>query len=112
MAKAADHVRHDSEISALEAATGAGDAGVVVDSTSGLDPFDFALALHRYWGVGKRGVNNGVLLLWVPAQRAVWISVGQGLEGAIPDRLAGRIRDEDIFPQFRNEEYDAGDHAG
>lgn len=79
---------------------------------SGLDPFDFALALHRYWGVGKRGVNNGVLVLWVPAQRAVWISVGQGLEGAIPDRLAGRIRDEDIFPRFRNEEYDAGMIAG
>lgn len=102
----------NSEIAALEAATGAEIAVVVVDSTSGLDPFDFALALHRVWGVGKRGVNNGVLLLWVPTQRAVWISVGQGLEGVIPDRLAGRIRDEDIFPAFRNEDFDGGMIAG
>ena len=102
----------NSEISALEAATGAEIAVVVVDSTSGLDPFDFALALHRVWGVGKRDANNGVLLLWVPAQRAVWISVGQGLEGAIPDRRAGRIRDEDIFPAFREGHFDAGMIAG
>ncbi len=102
----------NGEISALEAATGAEIAVVVVDSTSGLDPFDFALAIHRVWGVGKRGANNGVVLLWVPAQRAVWISVGQGLEGAIPDRRAGRIRDEEIFPAFRRGEFDAGMIAG
>jgi uncharacterized protein len=102
----------NGEISALEAATGAEIAVVVVDSTSGLDPFDFALAIHRAWGVGKRGANNGVVLLWVPAQRAAWISVGQGLEGAIPDRRAGRIRDEEIFPAFRRGEFDAGIIAG
>lgn len=102
----------NSDIAALESATGAEIAVVVVDSTSGLDPFDFALALHRVWGVGKRGADNGVVLLWVPAQRAVWISVGTGLEGAIPDRRAGRIRDEAIFPAFRRGEFDAGLIAG
>lgn len=43
----------NAEISALEQATGAEIAVVVVDSTSGLTPFDFALALHRGWGVGN-----------------------------------------------------------
>ncbi len=102
----------NSEIGALERATGAEIAVVVVDSTAGLEPFDFALAIHRGWGVGKAGRDNGVVLLWVPTQRAVQISVGYGLEGAIPDRRAGRIRDEEIFPAFRRGEFDAGVLAG
>jgi len=100
------------DISALEQATGAEIAVVVVDSTSGLSPFDFALALHRGWGVGKSGRDNGVVFLWVPAQRAVQISVGYGLEGALPDRLAGRIRDQQVFAAFRRNAFDEGVLAG
>ena len=100
------------EIAALERETGAEIAVVVVDSTSGLTPFDFALALHRGWGVGKEGRDNGVVLLWVPSGRAIQISVGYGLEGAIPDRRAGRIRDQQIFPAFRRDAFDAGMLAG
>lgn len=100
------------EIGGLEQATGAEIAVVVVDSTSGLTPFDFALALHRGWGVGKAGRDNGVVLLWVPSERAIQISVGYGLEGAIPDRRAGRIRDEAIIPAFRRNAFDEGMLAG
>jgi len=99
-------------IGALEASTSAEIAVAVVDSTSGLEPFDFALALHRVWGVGKQGKDNGVVLLWVPAQRAIQISVGYGLEGAIPDRRAGRIRDEALIPAFRDGRFDEGMIAG
>ena len=102
----------NAEIGALERQTGAEITVVVVDSTAGLEPFDFALAIHRGWGVGKTGRDNGVVLLWVPTQRAVQISVGYGLEGAIPDRRAGRIRDEEIFPAFWRGEFDAGVVAG
>ncbi len=100
------------EISALEQATGAELAVVVVDSTSGLEPFDFALAIHRGWGVGKRGMDNGVVFLWVPPSRAVQISVGYGLEGVLPDRKVGRIRDEQVFAAFRRNAFDAGVLAG
>ena len=51
---------------------------MVVDSTSGLEPFDFALAIHRGWAVGKRGKDNGVVFLWVPTQRAVQSGHYQG----------------------------------
>ena len=102
----------NAEIDALEQATGAEIAVVVVDSTSGLEPFDFALALHRAWGVGKAGRDNGIVFLWVPAQRAVQISIGYGLEGVLPDRRVGRIRDEDIFPAFRRGAFDEGVLAG
>jgi uncharacterized protein len=100
------------EIAGLEQATGAEIAVVVVDSTSGLTPFDFALAIHRGWGVGKAGRDNGVVLLWVPSERAIQISVGYGLEGAIPDRRAGRIRDEAIISAFRRNAFDEGMLAG
>lgn len=102
----------NQEIAALEQATGAEIAVVVVDSTSGLTPFDFALALHRSWGVGKSGRDNGIVFLWVPTQRAVQISVGYGLEGVLPDRRAGRIRDQQIFAAFRRGAFDEGVLAG
>ncbi len=102
----------NAEIAALEAATAAEIAVVVVDSTRGLEPFDFALALHRGWGVGKRDRDNGVVFLWVPAQRAIHISVGYGLEGVLPDRRVGRIRDDEIFAAFRQTRFDDGVLAG
>jgi len=95
-------------IGALEAATGAEIAVVVVDSLAGLTEQEFALAIHRTWGVGKDDADNGVVLLWAPNDRAVFISVGYGLEGAIPDRLAGRIRDREIIAAFRENDFDRG----
>jgi uncharacterized protein len=94
-------------IATLERETSAEIAVAVVDSMSGLEAQEFATTLHRVWGVGKQGKNNGVLLLWNPVHHDVFISVGYGLEGAIPDRRAGRIRD-DIVAQFRANHFDAG----
>jgi uncharacterized protein len=102
----------DQEIAALERETSAEIAVVVVDSTSGLTPFDFALAIHRVWGVGKSGKDNGLVFLWVPTQRAIFISVGPGLQGVLPDRRTGRIRDEQIFPPFKRRAFDEGVLAG
>jgi uncharacterized protein len=99
-------------ISALSRETGAEIAVVAVDSTSGFEPFDVALALHRMWGVGQKGRDNGIVLLWVPTQRAVQVSVGYGLEGVLPDSRAGRVRDQTIFPAFKRGDFDAGMLAG
>ena len=102
----------NSLISALSRETGSEIAVVVVDSTSGFEPFDVALALHRTWGVGQKGRDNGIVVLWVPTQRAVQISVGYGLEGVLPDSRAGRVRDQTIFPAFKRGDFDAGMLAG
>ncbi|MEJ7809486.1 MAG: TPM domain-containing protein [Gemmatimonadaceae bacterium] len=102
----------NTEAAALEQETGAEIAVVVIDSTSGLEPFDAALALHRAWGVGKQVNDNGILFLWVPTQRAIQISVGYGLEGVLPDTRVGRIRDTAIFPAFRRDAFDEGVLAG
>ena len=99
-------------LSGLSRETGTEIAVVAIDSTSGFEPFDVALALHRMWGVGQRGRDNGIVLLWVPTQRAVQVSVGYGLEGVLPDSRVGRVRDKTIFPAFRRNEFDAGMLAG
>src|SRR5215204_39280 len=99
-------------ISALSRETGSEIAVVAVDSTSGFEPFDVALALHRLWGVGQPGRDNGIVFLWVPTQRAVQVSVGYGLEGVLPDSRIGRVRDRTIFPAFRRGDFDAGMLAG
>jgi uncharacterized protein len=102
----------NSLISALSRETGTEMAIVAIDSTSGFEPFDVALALHRMWGVGQKGRDNGIVLLWVPTQRAVQVSVGYGLEGVLPDSRVGRVRDQQIFPAFKRGDFDAGMLAG
>jgi uncharacterized protein len=102
----------NAELAALERETGHEMAIIVIDSTSGLDPVDAALALHRRWGVGKADRDDGIVFLWVPADRAIQISIGYGLEGVLPDGRVGRIRDEQIFPAFRRNAFDAGVLAG
>ena len=98
----------NSLLARLSRETGTEITVVAIDSTSGFEPFDVALALHRMWGVGQKGRDNGIVVLWVPTQRAVQVSVGYGLEGVLPDSRVGRIRDQVIFPAFRRGEFDAG----
>lgn len=77
---------------------------VIIDTLGGLEPWDFATRLHQKWGVGHTKEDNGVLILIKPTgekgQRKVHISVGYGLEGAIPDATANQISDNEIVPGF------------
>ena len=104
--------RIDSIVNALQRERGVEIAVVVIDSTSGLEPSEAALALHRAWGVGSGVEDNGIVFLWVPARRATYVSVGYGLEGVLPDARAGRIQDEAVIPAFRRGDYDSGVLAG
>jgi uncharacterized protein len=71
----------------------------------GESPFDFATGVGRKWGVGDAEFNNGIVLALSPktTQRKgeVFISVGYGLEGAIPDVTANRIIDFELIPEFK-----------
>lgn len=71
----------------------------------GESPFDFATGVGRRWGVGEAGFNNGIVIAVSPktAERKgqVFIAVGYGLEGAIPDVTANRIIDHEMIPQFK-----------
>ncbi len=67
----------------------------------------YAQRVFDQWKIGRKGVDDGVLLLVAKDDREVRIQPGYGLEGAIPDIAAGRIVQEYLVPKFR-----AGDFAG
>ena len=74
---------------------------VTVPSLQGAAVEDFAVRLGRHWGIGQKGKDNGVLLLVAPVERRVRIEVGYGLEGVLPDALAGVIIQRRILPLFK-----------
>jgi uncharacterized protein len=85
---------------------------VIVPSLMGYDKADYAQQLAEKWGIGQKGLNNGVLVLVKPktadSNGQVFIAQGYGLEGAIPDITCGEIVDYDILPAFRTGDYFAG----
>lgn len=89
---------------------------IVVDTLCGLPESDLAFDIGEKWGIGKAGFDNGLVLLvkpnGPPGQRKVFIAVGYGLEGGIPDLMAKRVVDNEIIPRFKEGNYYAGIDAG
>ncbi len=81
---------------------------VIVKTTEPYPIGDFAFQIGRKWGVGQQGKNNGIVIAWATQTRKVYISVGYGLEGAIPDAIAKRIITNQITPAFRQQQYFQG----
>ena len=73
---------------------------------------DFGMRLFAEWGIGKKKLDNGLLILFVLDQRAVRFEVGYGLEGVLPDGICKRIQTQAMIPEFKNGNYDAGILAG
>lgn len=93
---------------ALNNATTAQAVVVTVESLDGKEPDDYALELGREWGVGDKDKNNGVVVLLSEGDREIYIAVGYGLEGALPDSKTGRIIDTYGMSYFQNDEFSAG----
>lgn len=72
----------------------------------------FVNRIFREWGIGTKKEDNGVLLAIFVNDRKLRIEVGRGLEGAIPDIVAGRIIANDIRPQFKTGDFAGGIQAG
>jgi uncharacterized protein len=72
----------------------------------------YSLRVVEQWKVGRKKVDDGVLLLVAKDDRTVRIEVGYGLEGALPDATAKRIISEVIVPRFRSGDYYGGLDAG
>ncbi len=83
-------------------------ATVIVNSTEGMPPSDYAIAIGNKWGVGRKGEFNGVVILVAVDDRKWFIATAKGIEGQLPDLLTNRIA-QDSFPQnFRKGDYAAG----
>jgi len=85
---------------------------VTVKSLQGYDKADFAYRIGQQWGVGQKGKNNGAVVLVKPKYQnekgEIFIAPGYGLEGVIPDALAKRIVENEMIPNFREENYYKG----
>ena len=86
-------------------------AVVTVKTLSGYVASDVAVEIGRKWGVGTEK-DNGILLLVSYEDRQIWISTGDGMEGAVPDIVAHGIAEKDIAPDFREGRYYDGIAAG
>ena len=90
-----------NRISQLRQKNGSQFAVVILPSLEGGQIEDFANKLFHKWGVGEKGKNNGIMLLVALQDRKARIEVGYGLEPILPDALAGRVLDEQLFPAFK-----------
>lgn len=104
--------RITSVIKALNANTGAEIAVLTVDTTGGEPVFDYAMAVAEKWKPGVKGEDNGVVFLVSVRDREMYILVGYGLEGILPDGKIGAIEDEYVVPRFKDGDYGAGILAG
>lgn len=98
----------ERKLLAFEDSTSTQIAVVLVRTTDGYDVGDYAVRLGQKWGVGGKKYNNGVLLLAAVDDRAVTIQTGYGMEGVLPDIIAHRIIQNEIRPNFSQQQYFTG----
>lgn len=83
---------------------------LTVPAISPETPFDYATRVMDSWKPGRKGIDDGVLLLLVRDEHKTFLAPGRGLEGAIPDVYAKRILDDVLRPQLRANNADGGVH--
>jgi uncharacterized protein len=99
-------------IRAFEARKGSQIAVLIVPTTDGEPIEQFSLRVAEAWKIGRKKIDDGVLLVVAKNDRHLRIEVGYGLEGALTDVTAKRIIDEIIAPRFRNSDFTGGISAG
>jgi uncharacterized protein len=102
----------DRQLDQLEQKTSSEIAVVTVTSLDGVPIDDYAVRLFKEWGIGQAKTDNGVLVLVAPNEREIKIEVGYGLEGILPDGLAGEIIRDNFTPRFRENDYSGGIRDG
>ena len=102
----------EQKLAAFEARKGSQIAVLIVSTTQpeAIEPYSIRVA--EQWKLGRKGVDDGALLLVAKDDRALRIEVGQGLEGALPDATANRIVEDIIVPRFKTGDFFGGIDAG
>ncbi|HWC00474.1 MAG TPA: TPM domain-containing protein [Bryobacteraceae bacterium] len=101
---AASRAELEAYCASVERSTGAEMALVTIPTLEGEPVEDVANTIFRAWGVGKKGKNEGILLLLVTRDRRSRLEIGYGLEPSITDGMAGSILRE-MRPALRQNQY-------
>ena len=97
----------DSRLADYERSTGH-QLIVYIGQTTGDAPIeDWAVRAFERWKVGRKGIDDGLVLFIMAADRKLRIEVGYGLEAQVPDAIASRVINDVIVPRIQ-----AGDRDG
>jgi uncharacterized protein len=102
----------ETRLAALEAKKGSQIAVLLVPSTKPETIEQYSIRVVDQWKLGRKGIDDGALLLVAKDDRKLRIEVGRGLEGAVPDAVANRIIAEHITPRFKEGDFYGGINAG
>ena len=108
----AAQARIDASLADLERRKGSQIAVLIVPTTDGEDLAQFGIRVAEAWKLGRKGVDDGAILLVAKNDRRLRIEVGYGLEGAIPDAVAKRVVSDVIAPYFKRGDFSGGIEAG
>lgn len=102
----------EQKLAAFEARKGAQVVVLILPSTQPESIEQFGIRLLEAWKIGRKGVDDGVMLIVAKDDRKLRIEVGYGLEGALNDATAKRIIAEIITPRFKTGDFSGGVSAG
>ena len=102
----------ETRLAAFEAKKGSQIAVLIVPTSQPEDIAQFGIRVAEAWKIGRKNVDDGVILIVAKEDRKLRIEVGYGLEGAVPDAIAKRIIAETITPFFKKGDYAGGIDAG
>ncbi|MEX2163231.1 MAG: YgcG family protein [Sulfuricaulis sp.] len=102
----------ERELQTFESRKGSQIAVLIVPTTQPEAVEQYSIRVAETWKLGRKGVDDGVLLLVAKHDRELRIEVGYGLEGVIPDAVAKRVISEIIIPYFKQGDFYGGIHAG
>lgn len=102
----------DQKLREIEARKGSQVAVLMVATTKPEEIEQYAIRVADKWKLGRKKIDDGVILLIAKNDRTVRIEVGYGLEGALTDALSKRIIDGAIIPRFKQQDFYGGILAG
>lgn len=102
----------EDKLLAFEAQKGSQIAVLIVPTTQPKDIAEFGIEVADLSQIGRKGIDDGVILIVAKDDRKLRLEVGYGLEGIIPDAVAKRVITETITPYFKNGDYAGGIDAG
>ena len=98
----------EQRLAAFESAKGTQIAVLIVPTTQPEAIEQYSIRVVEQWKLGRKGVDDGVLLLVAKDDRKMRLEVGRGLEGAVPDAVAKRITADIIAPYFKLGDFASG----
>ena len=104
--------RLESRLAEFERRKGSQVAILIVSTTLPEDIEQYSIRVAEQWKLGRKGIDDGALLLVAVDDRTLRLEVGYGLEGVLPDAVAKRVVSDVITPYFRQGDYAGGLEAG